>query len=168
MGTRYPPYSDNATWQMDPTGTAGNIPEGAVMNSLPHDELFHVGMHHLVQWVASGVTPPRADRIAVGPDGLFLKDEHGNTLGGVRCAQMDVPRLRYTSTPGVDENGEPAFGVVGTEEPLPPQTLNRLYRDHADYVERFNRRLDELIAQGWFLVEDAPGMRAEADGAAVP
>jgi hypothetical protein len=168
MGTRYPPYSDNATWQIDPTGTAGTIPPGAVMNSLPHDELFHVGMHHLVQWVAGGVTPPRADRIEVASDGLFLKDEYGNTRGGVRCAQMDVPRLRYISTPGADENGEPAFGVVGFEEPLAPETLKRLYHDHADYVDHFNRRLDALIAEGWFLAEDAPGMRAEAESAPVP
>ncbi len=168
MGTRYPPYNDTATWRIDPTGTAGNIPPDAVMNSLPHDELFNVGMHHLVQWMANDVTPPRADRIEVGPDGLLLKDEHGNTRGGVRCAQMDVPRLRYSSTPGVDDNGEPAFGVVGFEEPLSSKTLQGLYRDHADYVDRFNRRLDELIAAGWFLAEDAAGMRDEAETAAVP
>ena len=117
------------------------------------------------------MTAPRPgllDRIEVGPDGLFLKDTYGNTRGGVRCAQMDVPRLRYTSTPGVDETGEPAFGVVGFEEPLSAEAIQGLYRDHADYVDRFNRRLDELIAQGWFLDKDAAGMRAEAEAAAVP
>ena len=63
------------------------------------------------------------------------------------------------------EDGTPAFGVVGIEEPLASETLARLYRDHADYVERFNRRLDELVAQGWFLAEDADEMRAEAEEA---
>jgi hypothetical protein len=82
---------------------------------------------------------------------------------------MDVPRLRYRSNPGVQEDGTtPAFGVVGTEEPLPAETLKRLYRDHADYVEKFERRLDELVAQGWFLAEDADEMRAEAEKADVP
>jgi Alpha/beta hydrolase domain len=57
---------------------------------------------------------------------------------------------------------------VGIEEPLPAGTLARLYRDHADYVDRFNRRLDELVEEGWFLAEDAEEMRAEAKGAAVP
>ncbi len=168
MGTRYPPYNDTAMWQIDPTGTAGRLPPDAVMNSLPHGELFNMGLHHLVQWVVNGITPPRADRIGVGPDGRLLKDGHGNTRGGVRSAQMDVPRLKYTSTPGVDDHGEPAFGVVGLEEPLPAAALQALYRDHADYVERFNHRLDELIGDGWFLAEDAPGMRAEAEAAAVP
>jgi hypothetical protein len=168
MGTRYPPYNDNAMWQNDPIGTAGRVPEEAAMNSLPHDELFAMGLDHLVRWIASGDTPPRADRIEVGGDGLFVYDEHGNSRGGVRCAQMDVPRLRYRANPGVKEDGTPAFGVVGVEERLPPETLQRLYRDHADYVERFTRRLDELIAQGWFLSEDAEGMRAEAEQADVP
>jgi Alpha/beta hydrolase domain len=168
MGTRYPPYSDNAMWQDDPVGTAGNVPKDAPMNSLPHGELFSMGMHHLVQWVADGVTPPRADRIEVGADGLFVKDQFGNTRGGVRCPQMDVPRLRYLSNPGVDENGVPAFGVVGIEEPLPSETLQRLYEDHSDYVQRFNRRLDELIDQGWLLAEDAEDLRNEAEKAEVP
>ena len=168
MGTRYPPYSDNAMWQNDPLGTAGSVPKDAAMNSLPHDELFSMGLHHLVRWVAAGETPPRAARIQVGPDGLFAQDEHGNSLGGVRCAQMDVPRLRYQPNPGVQEDGTPAFGVVGIEEPLPAETLRRLYRDHADYVEKFERRLDELVAEGWFLAEDAREMRAEAENADVP
>jgi hypothetical protein len=81
---------------------------------------------------------------------------------------MDVPRLRYFANPGVKEDGTPTFGVVGIEEPLPRETLERLYRDHADYVTRFDRRLDELIAQGWFLADDADEMRAEAEKAEVP
>jgi hypothetical protein len=138
------------------------------MNSLPHSELFQMGVEHLVQWVANGDIPPRAQRIETGPNGQFVKDEWGNTRGGVRSAQLDVPRLRYTSTPGVDERGEPAFGVVGFEEPLARAALQGLYPDHADYVARFNRRLDELIEEGWFLAEDAAAMRTEAETAAVP
>ncbi len=168
MGTRYPPYNDNAMWQNDPIGTAGNVPKDATMNSLPHGELFNMGMHHLVEWVAGGVTPPRADRIEIGPDDQFVKDACGNTRGGVRCAQMDVPRRHYLSNPGVNEDGTPAFGVVGIEEPLPKETLQRLYRDHADYTERFNRRLDELIDDGWFLADDAEDSRTEAEKAEVP
>lgn len=168
MGTRYPPYSSNAMWQNDPLGTAGSVPVHAAMSSLPHDELFSMALHHLVRWVDRSVTPPRAQRIEVSPDGYFAKDEHGNSRGGVRCAQMDVPRFRYQSNPGTKDDGTPAFGVVGIEEPLSPGTLKRLYRDHADYLERFNRRLDELIDEGWFLAEDAEEMRAEAEKADVP
>ncbi len=168
MGTRYPPYSDNAMWQNDPIGTAGSVPKDAPMNSLPHGQLFSMGLDHLVRWVADGVTPPRADRIESGPDGLFSKDECGNSRGGVRCAQMDVPRLKYLSNPSVGENGVPAFGVVGIEEPLEPELLEKLYSDHADYVGQFEWRVDDLVVKGWLLPADADEMRDEAREAAVP
>jgi hypothetical protein len=168
MGTRYPPYNENQMWQIDPTGTAGNVPPDAAMNSLPHSELFAMGLDHLVQWVANSVIPPRAARIEIGADELFVKDQYGNSRGGVRCAQMDVPTKRYVANPGTNDDGTPAFGVVGIEEPLPGEVLKELYGDHADYVKRFNLRLDELIAQGWLLPADASEMRSEAESALVP
>ena len=168
MGTRYPPYSENETWQIDPTGTAGSVPRDATMNSLPHGELFAMGLDHLVQWVVDGVAPPRSARIETGSDELFLKDDYGNSRGGVRCAQMDVPCKHYTPNPGTNDDGTPAFGVVGIEEPLPSATLKELYADHADYVKRFGHRLDELIGQGWLLPADADAMRFEAESALVP
>ncbi|MEX1009427.1 MAG: glycoside hydrolase family 15 protein [Acidimicrobiia bacterium] len=70
--------------------------------------------------------------------------------GGVRCAQVDVPRATYCPNPR-NADGTPAFGVVGSEEPLPKERLHAWYKDHSDYVHRFNRSLDELIAAGWLL-----------------
>jgi hypothetical protein len=168
MNTRYPPYSENQTWQMDPTGTAGNVPLDATMNSLPHGELFAMGLDHLVRWVADGVVPPRSDRIETAANGLFVKDKCGNSRGGVRCVQMDVPCKHYVPNPGTNDDGTPAFGVVGIEEPLPSATLKELYLDHVDYVHRYGHRLDELLAQGWLLEADAEAMRSEAESAAIP
>ncbi len=165
MGTRYPPYNDPKMWQQAPT--AGAVPTDAQMSSLPHNELFDMGLHHLVDWVANGVAPPTADRIEVGPDGFFAKDEYGNSLGGIRCVYLDVPTTRYFANPR-NEDGTPAMGVVGYEEPFDQDKLRLLYRDHFDYVERFNRRLDELISQGWFLAEDASELRDEAEKAEIP
>jgi hypothetical protein len=165
MGTRYAPYNDPTWWQA--TQTAGLVPLGARMNSLPHNELFGMAMHHLVRWVGDGVAPPRADRIEVAADGFFAKDEYGNSLGGVRCVPMDVPIARYYANPRNDD-GTPAFGVVGTEEPFTREELSTIYRDHFDYVERVNRRLDDLVADGWFLPDDAVELRADAEKAQVP
>jgi hypothetical protein len=165
MGTRNPPYNDPSWWPMMPT--AGDISSDARMNSLPHNELFGMAMCHLVAWVNDGVAPPRADRIEVGADGYFAKDERGNSLGGVRNVYVDVPVATYYANPR-NADGTPAFGVVGTEEPLDRATLRGLYADHADYVAHFNRRLDELVTAGWFLAEDADDLRADADKADVP
>jgi hypothetical protein len=165
MGTRYAPYSDPQWWQM--VQTAGDVGREVRMNSLPHNELFGMALHHLVGWTAEGTPPPRAERLVIGADGYFAADEHGNSRGGVRNAMIDVPLARYFANPR-DESGAPAFGVVGTEEQLPHETLRQLYKDHDDYVERFNRRLDALVADGWFLAADAEELRTEAAKAQVP
>ena len=160
-GTRYPPYADPGFWRQVPNAAAHTLPSAPTMNSLPHHELFDATLHHLVQWVAKGVTPPRADRISVGPDDHLARDEHGNTLGGVRCVQLDVPRAAYQANP-LTADGKPSFGTVGTEIPFDKAEMQRLYGDPASYVARFERRLDELIRQGWLLAEDADEMRGEA------
>jgi hypothetical protein len=131
------------------------------MNSLPHHELFDMALHHLVQWVAQGLAPPRAERLQVAPDGLLARDEHGNSLGGVRCVQLDVPRATYHANP-LAEDGAPAFGTIGTEIPFEAAKMRRLYGDPANYLRRFEHRLAELIGEGWLLSEDAGQMLAEA------
>jgi hypothetical protein len=165
MGTRYPPYSDPTWWQS--TQTAGSVGLELRMNSAPHNELFGMALHHLVAWVTDGVVPPRAARMEVGDDGFFAKDECGNSLGGVRNVLVDVPAARFYANPR-NSDGTPAFGVVGFEESLSHDELARLYRDHDDYVQRFTRRLDELVTDGWLLADDAPELREEAEKAEVP
>jgi hypothetical protein len=132
------------------------------MNNLPHNEMFNMALNHLVLWVAQGAVPPRADRIEVGADGNgFAKDEHGNSRGGVRCVQMDVPHVTSVPNPR-NADGSLLFGTFGFEVPFDQATMQKLYGTPAVYVERFNRRLEELIRQGWFLGADATNMRDEA------
>jgi hypothetical protein len=160
MGTRHAPYSDVSLWHAT-FENERDVTIGPRMNSLPHFELYRVCLHHLVNWVANDLVPPRAERIEVGADGFFAKDEHGNTRGGVRCVQLDVPHSTYRPNP-TKADGTPSYLTVGSDEPFGPEKLRQLYGDTATYVERFNRRLDELVAQGWLLAEDADEMRREA------
>jgi hypothetical protein len=155
MGTRYPPFNDVALWRgMD----REHYTDDSVMNTLPHNELFNMALHYLVEWARAGTTPPRARRLELGTDGFFAADEHGNTHGGVRCVQMDVPRARYFPTvPNAD--GSLSHSTVGTEESFSSDKLRELYGDTATYRDRFERRLDELMAEGWLLAEDADFMR---------
>lgn len=166
MGTRYAPFDDVSLWK-DKFAEEPDVPIMARMNSLPHFELFNMGLHHLVEWVAHGTVPPRAERLEVGPDGYVVKDEHGNSRGGVRCVQLDVPHSTYRPNPARSD-GTPSPITVGSDEPFDAQKLRRLYRDSAGYVERFDRRLDELIDECWFLAEDAEEMRREARRIDIP
>src|SRR5262249_29445566 len=127
-------------------------------NSLPHNELFNMALHHLVEWSRVGTPPPRAPRFDIDSDGYFVADEHGNTRSGVRCVQMDVPRARYfPNVPNSD--GTLSHSTVGSEESLSNPTMRELSGDAATYRGRFEGRLRELITDGWLLADDAEYMR---------
>ena len=158
MGTRYPPFDGVDLWRA--TNPNFYIADDTRMNTLPHNELFCACMEHLVRWVVDGVTPPRAERITTGSDGAFVLDGDGNTLGGVRCGQMYVPRARYLpNLPNPD--GTLSINTVGTEEAFDATTMARLYGTAEVYRVRFEARLAELIAAGWLLAEDAEAMRQD-------
>ncbi|MDP3491680.1 MAG: alpha/beta hydrolase domain-containing protein [Hyphomonadaceae bacterium] len=160
MGTRYPPYTDPRHWQS--METAGRVPLDSTMNSLPHHEMFEMALAHLVDWVNVSRVPPRAPRMQLDQAGrYFAKDAHGNTVGGIRCVQMDVPRATYYACPR-KEDGSAGVGTVGTEVQFEVAKMRRLYGTPANYQRQFNERLDRLISQGWFLKENAEAMRAEA------
>jgi hypothetical protein len=160
MGTRYPPYNDVTLWIATFPGEIG-VTFGPRMNSLPHFELYRAALHHLLEWLDDGVAPPRSERIEVAEDGYFANDEHGNSRGGVRCVQMDVPHSTYRSNP-LHADGTPSYLTVGVDEPFAKEKLRSLYLDPADYVGRFDRRLKELVDEGWLLTADAEEMRREA------
>jgi Alpha/beta hydrolase domain len=162
--TQYPPTND---YEFLKPFILHTMPDGVAMSALPFNQLYHVLLDSLIRWVSQGVTPPRGDRMELGRDGWFATDDVGNTCGGVRCAEMDVPRAKYVANPPDDE-GVPAFGGMGFELPLPGDTLRTLYKDHGDYVRRFIESQEELIAAGWLLAEDAQESRHLAAGADVP
>lgn len=158
MGTRYAPHNNPRNW----APLLGGKTDGVIMNSLPHHELFNAALDHLVQWVARGTVPPHAERIETDAKGqYFARDIFGNSRGGVRCAQIDVPHTTYHATP-VDADGVPVWATVGTEVPFDKARMAALYGTPANYLARFETRLDELVGEGWLLAEDRPKLHAEA------
>jgi hypothetical protein len=158
MGTRNPPHNNPKNW----ASVLGTNTDGVIMNSIPHDEQFSMALHHLIQWVDKGTPPPRAPRLEIAADGRYIaKDKNGNSRGGIRSPQMDVPRATYFPNP-TGPDGIPRGGVVGTETPFDAAKMKRLYGTPQNYVRQFDRRLAELVKQGWLLPEDAAAMRAEA------
>jgi hypothetical protein len=141
---------------------------------------FHAGaftalaLNHLVNWIARGVTPPRAPYIEVdqntaGDGSQLALDELGNAKGGIRNVWVDVPIATYGvfgkgKTPAQDRLCQ----LAGTEVPLPEAALRKLYRNKEDYTSRVNRRLDELVKAGWFLPEYVESVRADVKATPIP
>ena len=134
-----------------------------------------LGLNYLVDWIAKGKTPPHAppitvDRDTTGDNSLLALGEYGNAKGGVRNVWVDVPIATYGvlgkgKTPAQDRLCQ----LAGTEVPLPGATVKTLYRDKADYVRTVDRRLNQLVNDGWFLPEYVDAIKADArkDAAAI-
>jgi hypothetical protein len=154
---------DNRTYSPDPCRyPVSQFPEGAGMS---------VGLHHLIAWVDKGTVAPRAAYIAVdgnkANDGSLLAlDAHGNVKGGIRTTYVDLPLYRY----GVPNEANPtpipnpsshvagrqdgaAFycRIAGYQTALAADQVKTLYKDKQDYRQQVERRLNQLIAEGWFV-----------------
>jgi hypothetical protein len=157
---------DSPAFQNDPcTLPVTDFPAGA---------FTALALNYLADWITKGKTPPHAPPIEVDQntagDGSHLAlDEHGNAKGGVRNVWVDVP----TATNGVFGKGKTTAQdrlcqLAGTKVPLPEATLKKLYPSKSEYVKKVERRLTELVAQGWFLPEYADMVHRDANATPLP
>src|SRR3954462_4279453 len=133
-----------------------------------------LGLNVLVDWIAKGKTPPRAPpttaetQTAGGHSPLAL-DIYGNAKGGVRNVWVDVPIATYgVLGKGKTQAQDRLCQLAGTEVPLPDATLKALYRDKADYEKKVEKRLGELVKEGWFLPEYSAMIKADARATKIP
>jgi hypothetical protein len=140
------------------------IRPGEQLSQFPTAPFYRATMVNLVDWITKGIAPPRAAPIEMA-NGDIARDDLGNAKGGVRTPYVDLATVRYiASSPSSD--GNIARSMIGLQEPVPASTLQVLYKSRADYLERFNRQIDGLVAQRWLLPED--GQRLKTDEAKNP
>jgi hypothetical protein len=138
-------------------------------NTLSYGPAANAALRHLWSWMKDGVPPPQQDRVELaaesasgGPPEL-LRDELGNAVGGIRLPDFAVPTATH-----VGASVGPVPDLAGTSTPFTPERLRALYPDHAAYVERYNGAVDEGVARGFLLEEDARRLRERAAAAPVP
>jgi catechol 2,3-dioxygenase-like lactoylglutathione lyase family enzyme len=151
-----------------------NDPCTLPVTDFPAGAFTALGLNYLVDWIATGKTPPHAPPIEVDQntanDGSFLAlDEFGNARGGIRNVYVDVP----VAANGVIGKGKTTAQdrlclLAGTKVPLAPDVLRRLYKSKDDYVSKVDRRLKELVDAGWFLPEYADTVRSDARAVTLP
>jgi hypothetical protein len=151
-----------------------NDPCTLPVTDFPAGAFTALGLNYLVEWITNGKVPPHAPPIEVdndtaGDGSLLALDQYGNAKGGVRNVFVDVP----IATNGVLGKGKTSAQdrlcqLGGTKVPLADETLKKLYKNGADYQERVNKRLTELVKEGWFLPEYAGDVRADARAVTIP
>ncbi len=142
------------------------------LSTLPLQAYYAVGLYHLVRWVDQGIVPPHADRVwldrNVENDGSqMLLDQHANPRGGIRTPYVDVPTATYKPMNAaadplpakvsayVRANGPQGAslmcGLSNYQYSFSKGELKALYGTPEAYRKAFERRLNELEAEGWSL-----------------
>jgi hypothetical protein len=120
-------------------------------------------LQHVQRWIRGGAPPPSVPAMEVaGQKPAIQRDEFGNAKGGVRLPEVEAPAARYSGA------GAGKFLLLGHTEPLPAETLRRLYPTHADYVAKVSAAAKAALKTGVILPAREKEYRAMAEAAAVP
>lgn len=139
------------------------------VNAGPQHFVAKAALRHLDAWVARGVTPPEAPRIATEESGgttVMAVDEDGIAEGGIRTPLVDVPVDRLSGLAA--EGGSIACLLFGSTTPLPVARLTELYPSVDDYRDEFEASTDEAVAAGFVLAEDRAALLDEAKPERIP
>jgi hypothetical protein len=147
-------------------GGGGVSCEGA--NDGPKHFVIKAALHALDAWMRDGTAPPKGEPLATDEGGAPVRDEHGNTLGGVRTPDVDVPIATLTGDPPAGGGGGVWCFLFGSTTSFTAEKLLQLYPTHADYVDQVTAAAGEAQAAGFLLEPEAKAMIAEAEAAAVP
>jgi hypothetical protein len=153
--------------EFDHTWNCGVI----TVSDFPQEAIYMTALDLLVNWVDGGVAPPHLPRIETSSDGSVIeRDAFGNAKGGWRTAYLDVPFATYDVASSLGPQGAhgPRCDMIGNIKRLDETTLKQLYPTHADYVRKFNADIDGMIANHWYLPEEAAFAREEARMASIP
>jgi hypothetical protein len=142
------------------------------VSDFPWGAMAAMGLHHLIRWVDHGTVPPHAaplefDNNAANDGSPLALDANGNVKGGVRNTYVDVPVAMY-GVPNAP-NSMPC-NIAGWRVPFSEETLrdDLRYKNKGSYISAINRRLMELVREGWMLPEYADDVRADAQAVDIP
>jgi hypothetical protein len=136
----------------DPTQPAGL---GAIcekpINKANQWWVMNAGLRALANWIGGGPPPPKADRMAIGPDGQYVLDAHGNATGGIRLPDLEVPRATHSGL-----GNSPSFcRLYGVTTDFDAATLSALYPGYGAYRQQRNAAIDTMLRQGFIVERDA-------------
>ena len=175
-GNRYRLYEVAGMAHANSRETPTYVPNPCALpvSDFPWGGMAAMGLDHLIDWVDHGVVPPHAARLefdnnTAGDGSLLALDANGNVKGGVRNTYVDVPVAQY-GVPNVGATPAAQFNcsIAGWRVPFDEQTLRNLYHNKGSYVSALNRRLMELVREGWMLPEYADDVRSDAQAIDIP
>lgn len=132
---------------------------------------FSTALHHLFQWVDTGVAPPNAERILVDRntknDGsLMALDNYGNTQGGLPSPYVNVPIAKYgvhnEANPNSDSPASRICFLAGYQYEFTKEQLKSMYGNVESYRETVQVEVAALVEAGWLMSVDVKVVMGDA------
>jgi len=129
--------------------------------------VLDAAVYSLNQWVVNGTAPPHGQllKTTTGSTVAYLRDANGNVRGGVRTPHVDAP---IAALGGVGNTGTGVVGkfcfLFGTTVPFKAAKLASLYKNHAQFVSKWDVAAQNAVKGGFLRPLDA----TELENAAVP
>lgn len=129
-------------------------------SDVPMRDVAQAALANLDRWSRGGPPAPPSAVIELGPNGP-VADAVGNTRGGVRLAQLEVPLARYGAPPNGACAGQSPYKLE-RRVPLSAAELAKLYPGgREEQVRRFKAALDRLVRERYLLAPDAEAELAQ-------
>jgi hypothetical protein len=144
------------------------VPCSLEQSDVPMGALAVAALANIDRWVRFNVPPPRASRMHVDfAKAAGIKDSVGNTEGGVRTSEMDVPLARYAEASPSDGPGcqpNPVYHFLAIKRiPLSKNEVVALYGTRANYLRKFGDNVRQMTAAGWLLQPEAEDEISKAE-----
>jgi hypothetical protein len=158
-------------WEVAGTAHADKYLVGPLAASLGCPGRINEGPQHYVaaaafaalnRWVTDGTAPPKAPRMqtSTAVPATIVRDATGIAQGGIRTPSVDVPVVVLSGDPA---KGASALCVLfGSTTPLSGAAVTARYPTRDDYLNSFDRSLDEAVGNGYVLEADRAAYAAEA------
>ncbi|HUA74758.1 MAG TPA: alpha/beta hydrolase domain-containing protein [Solirubrobacteraceae bacterium] len=161
-GASHVPFLAVANWTVPvdrDTGVQTAICTSPPLSKVSWPYLVNIGTQELNEWQEGGPPPPLAPRGEYESPKVLKRDALGNAKGGIRLPEMDVPtgvnRGDNSAAPPPNSGNASAFcTLLGQYKPFSEETLEGLYTDYGDYVDKVKADTEKLVTEGFLLPED--------------
>ena len=132
--------------------------------------VLRAALRHLHGWVAGGTTPPAGEPLTLehSPDAepVFVTDEIGNVVGGVRTPCVDAPTQVLSGV--VADPVSRICLLFGSTTTVPSDLLVARYGTRDKYDRHYRDATEAAIAGGFVLADDRDEILADANPDLVP
>jgi hypothetical protein len=120
--------------------------------------VFNTAIRRMDNWIRTGEAPPNAPRLDLNDDQSdYLKDDLGNSTGGVRTPYVDAPSAIFS---GVGNTGDGFCRLFGSTFLFDADQMASLYVDADGFTAAVTEAANAAVDAGFLLQTDADAIIA--------